>query len=306
MNERVVEVRQLGKRYGELRAVDGVDFAVEAGEMFGLIGHNGAGKSTLFRMMLGLIAPSSGEILIKGEALRGVAFRRLRRRLGYLPENLVFYDNLSGLETLAFYAGLKRADRASCAALLARVGLAGAASRRVREYSKGMRQRLGLAQALLGGPSLLFLDEPTSGLDPEGIHEFYALLNTLRAEGVTIILSSHILAEIQDRVDRLAIIRNGHIEAIGTVQALRDALDLPLRLSLSLCCDDSAPLRQALAGLPVTLAAGAGRELTLECSRQTRMPLLRALTALGDDVTEIRIQEASLEDVFIGHARGKP
>lgn len=305
MSECVVEVRQVVKDYGELRAVDRVSLSVEGGEMFGLIGHNGAGKSTLFRMMLGLLPVSRGEILIRGEAVRGPGFRRVRRRIGYLPENVVFYDNLSGLETLAFYAGLKGADRSGCAALLARVGLADAAHRRVRAYSKGMRQRLGLAQTLLGGPSLLFLDEPTTGLDPEGIREFYHILRELQAKGVTIILSSHILAEIQERVDRLAILHSGHIEAIGTVQALRERLDLPLRVSLRLCDGNAAGFAHALAGLPVTIVQRNDTLVALECPRQARMSLLQLLAALGNTVADIQMQEASLEDVFLGHVGGR-
>src|SRR5574340_875785 len=170
----MMEVSRRVKRYGEVQAVDGVDLRVEAGQVFGLIGHNGAGKSTLFKMMLGLLPASAGDIRIDGQSVTGPGFRAVRRRLGYLPENVVFYDNLSGLETLAFFARLKGVNRAECGPLLERVGLSAAADRRVKGYSKGMRQRLGFAQSLLGKPRLLFLDEPTTGLDPEGIREFYA------------------------------------------------------------------------------------------------------------------------------------
>ena len=169
MANNVIEASRVTKVYGAIRAVDGVDLAVRAGETFGLIGHNGAGKTTLFKMMLGLIPATSGEIRIDGRPVRGEAFRQVRRRVGYLPENVVLYDNLTGLETLYFFAALKNVPRAECAPLLERVGLSRASSQRVREYSKGMRQRLGFAQALLGDPALLFLDEPTNGLEPEGM-----------------------------------------------------------------------------------------------------------------------------------------
>ena len=151
------------KHYGALHAVDGIDLRVERGEIFGLIGHNGAGKSTLFKMILGLVPATSGDIRVSGATVQGRDFRAARRHLGYLPENVVLYDNLNGLETLHFFARLKGAPLSQCQALLDRVGLAHAGNRAVREYSKGMRQRLGFAQALLGEPQVLLLDEPTNG-----------------------------------------------------------------------------------------------------------------------------------------------
>ncbi len=201
-----ISLRGVRKHFGSLHAVDGVDLDIPQGEIFGLIGHNGAGKSTLFKMMLGLLAPTSGSILVAGTPVGGRNFRAARRQLGYLPENVVLYDNLDGLETLRFFARLKGAPIAECPAMLEKVGLAHAGKRPVREYSKGMRQRLGFAQALLGNPRVLFLDEPTNGLDPQAIRDFYATLRDLQQQGVTVIITSHILAELQERVDRLAIL----------------------------------------------------------------------------------------------------
>ena len=171
-----IEVRAASRHFDALRAVDGVDLTVRRGEIFGLIGHNGAGKSTLFRLMLGLLPPDAGSVRVVGCVAGGPGWREARRRIGYLPEQLALYDALSGRETLAFFARLKGAPQAQIEPLLERVGLAPAASRAVRTYSKGMRQRLGLAQALLGEPELLLLDEPSNGLDPAAIREFYALL----------------------------------------------------------------------------------------------------------------------------------
>ncbi|MGE8376572.1 MAG: ABC transporter ATP-binding protein, partial [Diaphorobacter nitroreducens] len=216
-----ISLRGVSKHYGALHAVDGVDLDIPKGEIFGLIGHNGAGKSTLFKMMLGLVKPTQGTLLIAGAQVGGRGFRAARRQLGYLPENVVLYDNLDGLETLRFFARLKSAPLAQCADILERVGLAHAGKRPVREYSKGMRQRLGFAQALLGSPRVLFLDEPTNGLDPQAIRDFYTTLRGLQAEGVTMVITSHILAELQERVDRLAILSAGRIQALGSVQQLR-------------------------------------------------------------------------------------
>lgn len=296
----VVVARQVVKHYGHVHAVDGVDLDVGRGELFGLIGHNGAGKSTLFKMMLGLIAPTSGEIRINGTTVTGKGFRTVRRQVGYLPENVVLYENLTGLETLQFFAQLKGVSYSACPAVLERVGLAHAAKRRVREYSKGMRQRLGFAQALLGKPQILFLDEPTNGLDPEAIREFYAILRSLRAEGVTIVLTSHILAEIQERVDRLAIMAMGKIRALGTVQALREEMDLPLWIDLRIAPADLDAVRTALGQLPVSAIEAHDEHVSVRCARDAKMAVIEALAALDGRVLDLHVREASLEDVFFG------
>lgn len=300
MNSSVIEASRVARYFGDIRAVDGVDLAVEKGEIFGLIGHNGAGKSTLFKMMLGLIPVSAGEIRINGHQLVGEAFRQVRRTIGYLPENVAFYDNLTGLETLCFYARLKRADQKNCIALLENVDLAHAADRRVRGYSKGMRQRLGLAQALLGRPAILFLDEPTTGLDPEGIRAFYEILREMKAQGATVVITSHILAEIQERVDRLAIMKNGKIQALGTVQSLREAMDLPLWFHVSLREGAVETLRAVLAGVGADeVRMDAGR-VEVRCPRQKKMAVLSALSSMAQ-VDDIQVREPSLEDVFLGY-----
>jgi len=302
LTDKLIEIRGVKKRYGMADAVNGIDLTIGAGELFGLIGHNGAGKTTLFKMMLGLLPASAGEIRIGGQAVRGAAFREVRRSIGYLPESLVLYDNLSGLETLHFFARLKGTDRSTCLALLDRVGLAGAADQRVRNYSKGMRQRLGFAQALLGSPRLLFLDEPTNGLDPQGILEFYRILAELRQGGVTVVLTSHILAEIQQRVDRLALMRSGRIQALGTVQALRQGQDLPLTLHVSFRPGDEKLLISTLATLnigPVETINGIAR---FAFPRQKKMALLAALTAAGPAIRDIDVHEPSLEEIFLGYA----
>ncbi|MGC5886837.1 ABC transporter ATP-binding protein [Ralstonia pseudosolanacearum] len=303
-NNAAIVLRDVGKDYGTVRAVDGVNLEVGYGELFGLIGHNGAGKSTLFRMMLGLIPVSEGEIHVAGASLRTAAFRAARRRIGYLPENLALYDNLSGLETLRFFARLKGAPMGDCEALLARVGLQGATAKPVRAYSKGMRQRLGFAQALLGAPRVLFLDEPTNGLDPAAIHDFYAMLQRLREQGVTILITSHILAELQQRIDRLAVMADGHILALGSVAGLREQADLPLDLVLRVESGSRAAFRQHLAPLRahgVEIEDGpAEQDLTLRCRHAVKMQVLATLQSLGGRLLDLQIREASLEDLFFG------
>ncbi|OZA30973.1 MAG: copper ABC transporter ATP-binding protein [Hydrogenophilales bacterium 17-61-9] len=298
--EAVISAHAVTKHYGAVHAVERVDLEVQRGELFGLIGHNGAGKSTLFKMMLGLIPATSGEIFIDHAPVAGSGFRAVRRKIGYLPENVVFYDNLTGLETLQFFSKLKGAPLQDCVPALARVGLIDAARRRVREYSKGMRQRLGFAQALLGRPQILFLDEPTTGLDPEAIREFYTILRGLRAEGVTMVVTSHILAELQERVDRIAIMSAGKIQAIGSVQALREQMDLPLWFDIRIASEHVDSVRAALGHLPVSAIEAQGERIAVQCRRETKMSVLEALAALDGKVLDLHVREPSLEDVFFG------
>jgi len=299
-----IEVRGAHKHYGALHAVDGIDLRIARGEIFGLIGHNGAGKSTLFKMILGLTPATSGEIRVGGATVQGRDFRAARRHLGYLPENVVLYDNLNGLETLRFFARLKGAPLSQCQPLLDRVGLAHAGNRAVREYSKGMRQRLGFAQALLGNPQVLLLDEPTNGLDPQAIRDFYATLRELQAGGVTIVITSHILAELQERVDRLAILAAGKLQALGSVQALREQAHMPLTIELALNDADIPAAVLAMAPLHgITSTAHTGG-LTVICPRGAKMAVLGALAPLGPRLRDLNIYEPSLEDVYFDLRKG--
>jgi len=297
-----ISLRGVSKHYGALRAVDGVDLVIPRGEIFGIIGHNGAGKSTLFKMMLGLVKPTQGTLWIAGAQVGGRGFRAARRQLGYLPENVVLYDNLDGLETLRFFARLKSAPLAQCADILERVGLAHAGKRPVREYSKGMRQRLGFAQALLGSPRVLFLDEPTNGLDPAAIRDFYATLRALQTGGVTVIITSHILSELQERVDRLAILASGRLQAVGSVQALREQTHMPLTVELELDAADAPAAAQALQGATRIAPEATPAGLRLQCPREQKMAVLAALAPLGARVRDLKLLEPSLEDVFFGFA----
>src|SRR5215475_7359084 len=228
---KTVRIFDVIKDYGRVKAVRGASFELGQGELVALIGHNGAGKTTLMKLMLGLIRPTGGSIEVLGDNPAAGQFAG-RRQLGYLPENVSFDTALTGRETLAFYARLKREPVASALTLLDAVGLGDASRRRVGTYSKGMRQRLGLAQALIGHPRVLLLDEPTTGLDPELRQTFYDVIQRLAAEGTTVLLSSHALAELEERAGRVIIMNHGIKVADGSIDELRRLARLPTKIRL--------------------------------------------------------------------------
>lgn len=287
----------LSKQYGRHRAVDGIDFSVPKGTTLALIGHNGAGKTTLMKMILGLVRPSAGmlEVLDRTPASAGLEFRQ---KLGFLPENVAFHDELTGSQTLRFYARLKGANLGGCGVLLERVGLTFASERRVKTYSKGMRQRLGLAQALLGSPELLLLDEPTTGLDPTSRAEFFQIVRELSQRGATVIISSHILTELEARTDVIAIMNGGRLAAFGEPSRLRHMADLPVRIDVA-GSNGIDPLLAEVEHLVVkSTAAADGRSAVLWCSVENKMPVLSRLILLGDLVADIDIRQPGLDEIY--------
>jgi ABC-type multidrug transport system ATPase subunit len=226
-NGHVIQTRALTKRYGELRAVDGVNLEVRAGDVYGFLGANGSGKTTTVRMLLGLVLPTSGEAKVLGQPMP-TARRQVLPQVGSLVESPAAYPHLSGSSNLALLdaTGSDRSPRSERRAkirdALDQVGLDPADRRPVRTYSQGMRQRLGLAAALMRRPTLLILDEPSNGLDPQGIQEIRRLLLQLNAEGTTIFLSSHLLAEVEHMCTHVGVLRDGRL-------ILQERLDALLR-----------------------------------------------------------------------------
>ena len=298
MTNTPIELDAVSRSFGPVEAVRNVSLAIGQGEVFGLIGHNGAGKSTLFKLMLGLLPASAGKVLVGGVDTASAAFRQVRRRIGYLPESFVSYDNLSGLEVLRLFADLKGVPRAACADVLGRVGLTDAGARRLHTYSKGMRQRLGFAQVLLGDPDLIFLDEPTNGLDPEGIADFYVHLRAAQARGATIVITSHILAEIQDRVDRLLILDAGRVAALGTLAELRAQHVLPSTIELRLRPGYGATAPGLLAHMAEVTVTVDADHVSIACPAAHKAPVL---ALLASSMLEVTIREPSLEDLFLGY-----
>lgn len=294
-----IELEGVAKRYGAVEAVRDVSFSLPQGGRVALVGHNGAGKTTLMKLMLGLIRPSAGRLRVLGEdPAEGAA--ETRRRLGWLPENASFNAALTGREVLRFLARLKGEPAAAADALLERVGLGAAARRRIGTYSKGMRQRLGIAQALLGEPRALLLDEPTTGLDPEVRQGLYAMLEELAGGGTTVLLSSHALEELEDRVERVVILDHGRVVADGTLEELRRLARLPVRLRLTLAGD----------ALPDWLAAEAAprrlgpRLVELACAPEARMSLLRRAAA-DPRVAELDMAAPTLDELYAHFLRGR-
>ncbi len=220
MGEALLRIRGLHKHYGKVRALDGIDLEVQAGKIYGFIGPNGAGKTTAIRILAGLIRPTAGEVILGGLDLRADR-TRAARGLRTLVEVPAFYPGLSGKQNLDVFARLARAERGEVDRLLEAVGLGHAAGRKVGGYSLGMRQRLGIAQALVGRPSLVVLDEPMNGLDPSAIHLVRELVETERRErGVTFFLSSHLLHDVETLCDEVGIIHRGQVVAAGGIHEL--------------------------------------------------------------------------------------
>jgi ABC-2 type transport system ATP-binding protein len=288
----VIESRALTKRYaGAIVAVDALDLRVRRGEVYGFLGPNGAGKTTTLRMLLGLVRPTSGDATVLGAAPGSPA---ALARIGAMVEAPGLYPYLSGRDNLRVLAGHAGAAPERVDAVLAETGLSDRAGDRARTYSTGMKQRLGVAAALLKDPELLILDEPTNGLDPAGMAEMRAFIRSLAQGGRTVVLSSHLMGEVEQVCDRVGVIRDGVFVAEGTVEQLRGRATLRLR---------AEPLGEAAllaAGLPeVVDVATDGAVLELSADVAAAAVINRALVTAGIEVSEISERRASLEDVFL-------
>lgn len=293
----IISLQSVRKQYGKDTVLHDVSFNVQAGESIVLVGHNGAGKTTLMKLMLGLTRPTSGtvEVLNGNPALSTAVEQRLS--LGYLPESVAFYDAMTGREVLNFYADLKAASQRECTDLLELVGLSDASKRKISTYSKGMRQRLGLAQAMLGDPQLLFLDEPTTGLDPILRQHFYELIDKQHKKGATSVISSHALSEVEARANRFVIMKKGALVACGTLDELYQQVNLPTRIFLKVQTGQAAAVAERL-GSAINIQKVNQQSISLSCNKEEKMPLIRHISNLGEVVQDMQVTPPRLDEIY--------
>lgn len=283
----VVELKDVQQKYGQMLVLDDNSWQLGAGQVLGLFGHNGAGKTTTVRLILGLIKESAGQVKVLGGCPQDA---NIRQQIGFLPENIMFYPQLTGAETLHFFARLKGASNKQVETLLEQVGLSAASNKRVKTYSKGMRQRLGIAQALLGDPKLLILDEPTVGLDPIATQALYELIGRLRETGTSVIICSHVLPGVESYIDKVVILARGRLEAMGSLYDLREKAGLSVGVRV--------------AGLPENFTHPAvlshnildGQWQELRVAPNNKLELLGEL--LKCNITDVEVRPPSLEDIY--------
>lgn len=283
-----VELHNVHQQYGNMAVLNNISLTLAEGEVLGLLGHNGAGKTTTVRLILGLLQATSGQVSVLGGT---PGDSDIRRQIGFLPENVTFYPQLTGRETLLHFARLKGAAVQQVDALLEQVGLTAASSTRVKTYSKGMRQRLGLAQALLGRPRLLLLDEPTVGLDPIATQELYQVIGRLRDEGTSIVICSHVLPGVEPYIDRAAVLALGRLEAIGTLHELRTQAQLPVRIRAAGLTVEQLTAADVQAIRPLH---GAWHELLV--APADKLATVQRILQLQPQ--DIEVQPPSLEDLY--------
>jgi Cu-processing system ATP-binding protein len=290
----MIRVNKVKKRYGDLWALKDVDLEIEEGKFLGLVGPNGSGKSTLMKIIVGLIKPDEGETLFRDK--NGIE----KGSIGYMPETVLFYDNLTGEETLRFFARLQDVrDHNRIDSILKEVGLFDAKDRRVGGYSKGMKGRLNLAQALISNPDILILDEPTVGLDPLVVKEFYGILARLKREGKTIVLSTHVLAEIERKVDLVCILKNGEVKGMGSLEDLSMNMGLPVKLRFGLKKRDEE-LEKALKDIGGDHIQWEKGRMMMDIPMDKKIVVLSLLAERKAEIEDLTLKEPNLEEVFFG------
>jgi ABC-2 type transport system ATP-binding protein len=292
----VIETRNLRKEYGSVQALKGVSIRVEKGQIYGLLGQNGAGKTTLIKILLGIVRISSGDAELLGAPAGTSA---IRRRVGYLPEDHHFPGYHTGYSLMDFYGqlnGVSRADRRrKIPETLEVVGIAGRMHTRIKTYSKGMKQRLGIAQSLLHDPDVIFLDEPTDGVDPIGRREIRELMGRLKEKGHTIFLNSHLLGEVEQICDRVAILQKGSLVREGTVSELTAQKGL---YEIRLADGQAFPEGEVRHNGFEVIGVGGLWEVTVQ-EGQSIDPVLDLLHVKGLKLRHLLEKKHSLEDVFV-------
>ena len=301
MSEIVIEARELTKRYGKATAVDRISFAVTAGEIFGLLGPNGAGKTTTILMMLGLSDVTAGTVRVLGhDPVRDPL--KVKSRVGYMPDAVGFYDNLTANENLNYTArliGLKPGEReARISEALEKVGLSDVANKRVGTYSRGMRQRLGLAEILMKKALIAILDEPTSGLDPQATVELLEMIRSLKRDGVAVLLSSHLLDRVQSVCDRVALFQAGRIVLMGSVPDLaRQVLGGGYHVDIEADGEGLGDKLAKVPGVATVENTGPGRYRLLS-EGDVRPQAAAAVINAGGALRRLSVEEPSLDAIY--------
>lgn len=298
-----IELRDIAVRFGDVEALAGVDLEFGAGQVHLLAGPNGAGKSTLLHVLLGLVRPNRGQLRVDGQTR--TVDNAFKARLAYLPEAVAFADNLTGRQVLRFFARARGRNKQRVEQVLEEVSLLEAGGRAIRGYSRGMRQRLGLAVALLPEADLLILDEPTGGLDQQGLHVLWSVLESWRAEGRTVLMSSHDLTLLESRVDRICLLRAGQVVAHDTPERLRRQAAIPVQVTFQLTdspeaqalCEKARRDFSAASGCPEDGSQDAGK-LCVEVGSDGLLEVLDLRARHPGAVDAIRVKEPGLDTVY--------
>ncbi len=314
----VIEMTGITRKYGDFTAVKPLDLQIRKGEIFGLLGPNGAGKSTVILMMLGLTEPTEGTVRVFGmDPARHPI--EIKKRVGYLPEDVGFYDNLTGMENLLYTARLNGLDEHTAHQkaedLLDQVGLQHAKTKKTGKYSRGMRQRLGLADVLIKNPGIIILDEPTSGIDPKGVKEFLEMIvNLSKARGITVLFSSHNLHQVQQVCDRMGLFVKGEMLAMGTLQALTQQLfgETPWVVEVRLSPGKLPEETFSTTGLTKILKPVEGiRNITekngtffISSSRDTSAEIARSVISAGAELHYLNLKRYGLDDIYYRYFEG--
>ena len=298
-----IDIDGLTKRFGDVVAVDDLELRVEEGEIFGFLGPNGAGKSTTIDILLDFIRPTAGTVTVLGHDAQREG-EAVRQQTGVLPDAYHVYDRLSGRQHLEFVVEMKDADE-DVNALLERVRIADAADRKAGGYSKGMRQRLVLAMALVGDPDLLVLDEPSTGLDPNGAREMREIITEENERGTTVFFSSHVMEQVEAVCDRVAIINRGQLVTVDTIDGLRDATETGEVLYVSVSELDGSTVERVAELDGVGSASIDDGRLRVVVDDASKFAVLQAIDADVTSVHDFSVVESSLEDLFVRYTEDK-
>lgn len=298
-----IEIEGLTKRFGDVVAVDNLSLRIEEGEIFGFLGPNGAGKSTTIDILLDFIRPTDGTVTVLGNDAQTEG-EAVRRRTGVLPDAYHVYDRLTGLQHIEFVLEMKGAGEDPMA-LLERVRIADAADRKAGGYSKGMRQRLVLAMALVGDPDLLVLDEPSTGLDPNGAREMREIIREENDRGTTVFFSSHVMEQVEAVCDRVAIIDRGQLVAVDTIDGLRDATETGELLYIYVSEIDDGIVEQVSELDGVKSASVDDGRLRVTIDGVSKFAVLHAIDADVVHIQDFSVAKSSLEDLFVRYTNDK-